>query len=129
MRELVLRMLARGEGPTEEDLAAALEESPDEPLPPELHAYLVEKLRRRVQRKPGRKAPPRTTEDDLFIQSLYQLAVEEFQARFARQRQKRAPVKRRAAEQVAAELGLSVRTVERIVAPRPWTKTRKTSKT
>jgi hypothetical protein len=127
MSELCMRIIARKGDPAHEDLAAALESS--EAPPPELLLQYVAKILRGEWRKPGRKAPPRTTDEDLFVQSLYWLKVEELQARFERKRQKRAPVKRRAAEEVAAELGLSVRTVERIVAPRPWTKTRKTPKT
>jgi len=123
MRKLVLGILARGEDPTDEDLAAALEEAPHEPLPQELSGYLAGVLRHRVWRKSGRKAPPRTTAEDLFIQSYYHLAVEELQERFAHQ--KRAAIRRMAKEKTADSLGLSVRTVERVVRPRPWNKSDK----
>lgn len=120
-RELCLQVIARGEDPTDEELAAALEDP--QPPPRELLAYVATLLRGRW-RKPGRK-PPRTIAEDLYIQFYYRVKVEELTAHFKRNRQKRAPIKRRAAEETAAHFGLGVRTVERIVAPLPWTKTPK----
>jgi hypothetical protein len=102
-------------------LAAALEAP--EPPPPKLLAYVAGTLRGKW-RKSGPKNPPRTTFEDLYVQACYWSAVRELEKHFARNRQKRAPVKRRAAEEVAAAVGLSVRTVQRIVAPRPLTKDR-----
>lgn len=120
-RELCLRMVARGDDPADEDLAAALEDP--QPPPRELLDYVASLLRGQW-RKPGRK-PPRTTAEDLYIQSYYHLKVEELRAHFERQRQKRAPIKRRAAAETAAHFGISPRTVERIVSPLPLTKTSK----
>lgn len=121
MRELCIRMIARGDHPTDDDLAAAFEESPGEPVPRELHDYCLALEAGQVRRKSGPKAA-RTTAADILIKTAYLIAVKDLRAHYARRRQKQAPVKRRAAEEVAERFGLSVRTVERIVAPRPWTK-------
>lgn len=119
MRELCSRMIARGDDPTDDDLEVAVEESP-EPPPRELQEYLVNLRHGRIRRKPGPKASPRTTSEDLFIQSAYLVAVEDIQERFAHE--KRPAIRRMAKEAVADSLGLSVRTVERIIQLRPWTK-------
>lgn len=121
LAELCLRMIDRGDAPSREDLAAALEAP--EPPPPELLAYVAGTLRGKW-RKSGPKNPPRTTFEDLSVQACYWFVVRKLERHFARNRQKGAPVKRRAAEEVAAAFGLSVRTVQRIVAPRPLTKDR-----
>jgi hypothetical protein len=123
LRELCLRLLARGDDPTNDDLAAALEESPDEPLPRELLEYLVAVLRGRVQRKSGPKAPARSTEEDILIHHFYHFLIEEFT-----RNKRRCPYEHRRPHRAAAEYiskalgpGYSVRTIQRIVAPRPWT--------
>lgn len=121
MRELCIRMIARGDHPTDDDLAAAFGESPGEPVPRELQDYCQALQAGEVRRKTGPKAA-RTTAADLLIKSTYLIALKVLRARFARNRQKQAPVKRRAAEEVGERFGISVRTVQRIVAPRPWTK-------
>lgn len=117
-RELCARIIARGGDPDATDLAAALEEGE---VSEELRSYLAGRLKG-IYQKPGRKAPPRTTDDDLFVRSLYDVLVDRLTTKARRERQRRPAIRTQAKREVAELLGLSVRTVERIVRPIPLTK-------
>ncbi len=145
MRALVLRMLApeeapwepegngwstrvvraqsrrRGE-PTGEDLAAALLESPGEPIPPVLLDYAA-RVCKGQPRKTGPKARTRTTWEDIEIIVYYQRALRAaVKAHEADDSPSTRAVCTRAKTRTAKTFGLSVRTIEGIVAPRPLSK-------
>jgi len=123
--ELVLRMLARGDHSTREDLTAAALQA-DEPVPTALKDYVFEVFKR--PQRPGPKRPRRTTLEDLAITAYYQYELDH--ARLAHEADSRQPsnVKDVAARATARAFtndkrAISERTVERIVASvdaRPW---------
>lgn len=114
--------LARRSEPTLDDLAAALLEAPGEPIPPALLDYTAKVLRGQP-RKTGPKRPARTTWQDIAINAYYQRALHAArEAHDADDSPATRDVKRRAAQQAAKAFGLSVRTIESIVAPRPLLK-------
>src|SRR5258706_10691292 len=75
IQELVVRMLARREEPTPDELAAAIQETPDAPIPRML-ADRVAKVLRGQPRRPGPKQPKRSTGADLAIRAYYLYEVE-----------------------------------------------------
>lgn len=118
IRDLVVGMLTRGEEPTLDDLASAIQEIPDAPIPRVLVDY-VAKVLRGQPRRPGPKKPKRTTSGDLAIRAYYQSELERAQcAREVEDRHARgaANVAKRA---TATAFGISKRTVERVLALRP----------
>jgi hypothetical protein len=117
IQALVVRMLERHEEPTLDDLAAAIQETPDAPIPRML-VDCVAKVLRGQPRRPGPKDPKRTTWADLAIRAYYQYEME--QARHAHDVDNRksrafAEVAKRA---TAKAFGIGERTVERVVALR-----------
>ena len=125
IRELVDRMLARGERPTHQDLTTAVHQARNAPSPAlKDHVYEIFLQPQR----PGPKYPPRTTSEDLAIKACYELALET--ARVAYEEDSRQP---RAVTAVAAAATatafshavrpMSARTVQRVIAAfaeRPW---------
>jgi hypothetical protein len=123
LRELVLRMLARGDEPARDDLAAAVEEAPGAPVPKEVAAYAARVIRARLPLKPGRKAPPRATWEEIVIKAHFQRALQ--QATKAHEEDdspRTGAVKARALKATATAFKISTRTIERIIAPRRWLK-------
>ena len=117
IQDLVVRMLERREEPTLDDLAAAIQETPDAPIPKVL-LDCVARVLRGQPRRPGPKEPKRTTRADLAIRAFYQYELE--QARHAHEVDNRrsgavADVAKRA---TAKAFGIGQRTVERVVALR-----------
>ena len=79
IQDLVVGMLKRGEEPTLDDLAAAIQKTADASVPMVL-ADCVAKALRGQPRRPGPKEPKRTTWGDLAIRTYYQYEPE--QARY-----------------------------------------------
>ncbi len=142
MRALVLRLLApaketteeangvwtttvvrqrRRRDPTLDDLAAALLDSPGEPIPPVLLDYLIKTfvLATRPQ-KTGRKTRTRTIAADIELIVFYQLRLlvhrDQHEADGTADTR---DVTRRAVQDTAAAFDLSPRTIASIVKPRP----------
>src|SRR5262249_44286497 len=117
IQELVIRVLDRGEEPTLDDLAAALTEAPDAPIPLVVRRYAANVLRGQPRRT-GPKTPTRTTATDLAIRAHYQYEVEKARHSYAADNRKPRAIANVAKHATAKAFGISQRTVERIIALR-----------
>jgi hypothetical protein len=118
IQELAVRTLARDKELSLSDLATAIQETPDAPIPFVLVAY-VAKVLRSQPRRPGPKERTRTTWEDLAIQAYDQYELNRArQAYEANSRRPRA-LADVAKRTTAAAFGISKRTVERVLALRP----------
>jgi hypothetical protein len=117
IQELVVHMLARREEPTLDDLAAALTEAPDAPIPMVVRRYAANVLRGQPRRT-GPKTPTRTTATDLTICAHYQSEVEKARHNYAADNRKPRAFANVAKQATAKAFGISQRTVERIIALR-----------
>ena len=77
IQDLVVGMLGRGEEPTFDDLAAAVGETPDAPIPRVLVDYVAKVLRGERRRRPGPKKPTRTTWSDLADSRVLPVRIRE----------------------------------------------------
>ena len=115
IRELVDRMLARGDEPSRDDVVAVLRDA--EPPSPALIEFVVKLLT--LPQRPGPKEPTRTTLQDLAIKAYYTYELDQAKrAHEANSRRSRAfadVAKRSTAE----AFHISKRTVERVIALRP----------
>jgi hypothetical protein len=114
VRELVIRMLERGDQPSVSDLVSALKHK--EPPTREIIDYVVQVLTQ--PQRPGPKGPSRTTWQDLAIQAFYDYELD--QARRAHEANSRKPraVANVAKLATAKAFNISKRTVERALSVR-----------
>jgi hypothetical protein len=123
IRDLVVRMLTRGKEPTLDDLASAIQEAPDAPIPMVL-VDCVARVLRGLPRRPGPKKPKRTTSADLAICAYYHYELERAQQAHEADSPYARAVADAAKKATATAFGISKRTIERVLALRPSSRKR-----
>ena len=124
IRDLVVRMLTRGTEPTLDDLASAIQEAPDAPIPKVL-VDCVARVLRGLPRRPGPKKPKRTTSADLAICAYYHYELERAQQAHEADSPYARAVADAAKKATATAFGISKRTIERVLALRPSSRKRR----
>lgn len=111
IRKVVIATIERGDDPAREDLAAALEDIPGEPIPRVLIDYVRRAYVLGTPRRTGPVAGRNTKVRDNLVRSFYRMVEREL-----RQSEQSNEVKRLAVHQTAVVHRISTRTVQRIIS-------------
>lgn len=114
IRELVDRMLARGDEPSLGDVVAALRDA--EPPSPTLIEFVVKLLT--LPQRPGPKKPPRSTLQDLAIKAYYTYELDQAKRAYEANSRRSRAFAEVAKRSTAKAFHISKRTVERVLALR-----------